>query len=502
MFLPLSLRQRILWTLLPFAVLLAALGGIALWLLHGLGGSIDVILQENYESVVAMQNLKDSLERIDSSFQFMLVAQEMKEVPDREAIQAKARDAFATSWKHYDDSLQDEQANITIHPTEDSLVRQLLESSQQYQRLGNEFYDAASRNAATPNDYHGPGGLYDTFTRIKGLADEILQLNQQRMKLASDDASRLAAVSLAGLGAGFTAAICLAGLLVWQTMRTILRPIKAVQEAALGIAAGNLDQLVPVFSRDELGQLAEAFNQMAHHLREYRQSQTAHLMRAQRTSQAAIDSFPDPILVIDPDGRAEMANPEARRLFGVAPRSREHPAAELWQPPESLRQPLEDALHGQRDYLPEGFDRILAWGEAGRDRAYLPRILTIRDADGRTLGAAVVLQDVTRLRLLDQVKSDLVATASHELKTPLTSIRLAVHLLLEESVGPLTHKQTELLLDARENCERLLAMVNHLLDLARLERGSVQLDLQPIAPVTLLRDAVEAMRARMTKKSR
>ena len=80
------------------------------------------------------------------------------------------------------------------------------------------------------------------------------------------------------------------------------------------------------------------------------------------------------------------------------------------------------------------------------------------------------------MRLLDQVKSNLVATASHELKTPLTSIRLAVHLLLEESVGPLTSKQTELLLDARENSERLLAMINNLLDLARLEQGSRQLD--------------------------
>ncbi len=104
----------------------------------------------------------------------------------------------------------------------------------------------------------------------------------------------------------------------------------------------------------------------------------------------------------------------------------------------------------QRDYSPEGFDRVILLGSDGRERAVLPRILAIRDPYGNTLGAAVVLQDVTRLRLLDQVKNNLVATASHELKTPLTSIRLAVHLLLEEAVGPLTSKQTELLLDARK----------------------------------------------------
>src|SRR5204862_7931074 len=141
--------------------------------------------------------------------------------------------------------------------------------------------------------------------------------------------------------------------------------------------------------------------------------------------------------------------------------------------------PLAEALRGQQDYLPESFDKAIQLGANGRERAVLPRILTIRDPHGNTLGAAVLFQDVTRLRLLDQVKSNLVATASHELKTPLTSLRLAVHLLLEEAAGPLTPKQTELLVDARENSERLLAMVNNLLDLARIEQGRRQLDVRP-----------------------
>jgi signal transduction histidine kinase len=157
---------------------------------------------------------------------------------------------------------------------------------------------------------------------------------------------------------------------------------------------------------------------------------------------------------------------------------------------------LAEALTNQNDYSPEGFDHVILMGPRGRERAILPRILAIRDPYGNARGAAILLQDVTRLRLLDQVKSNLLATASHELKTPLTSIRLAVHLLLEEQVGPLTPKQTELLLDARENSERLLAMINNLLDLARLEQGSKQLDVLPQRPADLLRAAADAVRAR------
>jgi PAS domain S-box-containing protein len=271
-------------------------------------------------------------------------------------------------------------------------------------------------------------------------------------------------------------------------------------QAAMGISAGNLDQVVPYPSRDELGQLAQAFNRMAHHLRDYRQSQSAQLLRAQRTSQATIDSFPDPVLVIDTEGHVEMANPAARRLLGVVPRQQGQPAAGIWHPPEPLRQPLAEALRGQQDYLPDGFDKAILFGSDGRERAVLPRILTIRDPYGSTLGAAVLLQDVTRLRLLDQVKGNLVSTASHELKTPLTSIRLAVHFLLEEVTGPLTPKQTELLLDARENCERLLAMVNNLLDLARLEQGYRQLDVRPESVELLLKAAAEAIGPRAQDK--
>src|SRR5262249_8495280 len=112
------------------------------------------------------------------------------------------------------------------------------------------------------------------------------------------------------------------------------------------------------------------------------------------------------------------------------------------------------------------------------------------------LGAAVVLQDVTKFRLLDQLKSDMVSTVSHELKTPLTSMQMVVHLLLEEVVGPLTPKQVELLLAARQDSSRLLAMVNDLLDLTRIEQGRLRLDLAPIAPGGLISEAAERWSSR------
>jgi two-component system, NtrC family, sensor histidine kinase KinB len=480
----LSLRQRILVTLVPLLLLLAVIGSAGIVLLFRLGNSVNAILRENYRSVIAMEGLNEAVERIDSSFQFALSGR-----------LDQAQHQFTRSWDSYVENLEIEKNNITV-PGEGELVARLEQTTADYQRKGEEFYAPHSTIEQRSKAYYGPQGLLAGFNQIKDVSGQILHLNQNNMQQASADARHLAKLSAIGFAVGLAVALVLAGFAVLHTMRTILQPVQTVTQAALAISGGNLDQLVPFESVDELGQLARAFNTMTRHLREFRQSQSARLFRAQQASQATVDSFPDPVIVIDSEGYVEIANPAARRLLGVFSKHHGQPTSGTWQPPEQLRQPLADALEQQRDYSPEGFDHVILLGAEGRERAVLPRVLSIHDPQGNTLGAAVLLQDVTRLRLLDQVKNNLVATASHELKTPLTSIRLAVHLLLEETVGPLTPKQMELLLDARENSERLLAMVNNLLDLARLEQGSRQLDLQPVRPEALLRTAADAVRPR------
>jgi len=480
----LTLRHRILLTLLPLLLLLAVVGSAGVVLLSRLGNSVSSILRENYDSVRAMEQLDEALERIDSSFQFALSDQR------DEALQL-----YDHNWPVYRKNLEKEQSNITL-PGERELVDQLQKLTGEYEHAGQVFHDTDPADPALRRQYYDPAGLQDQFKAIKNASGEIRQINQANMEQASRDARRLAGRSLVWFGIGSAVAVVLAMLAAWHTVRTVLRPVRAVTEAAVGISAGNLHQVVPYLSRDELGELSQAFNSMARGLREFRESQSARLLRIQQTTQATVDSFPDPVIVIDTEGRVEIANPAAGRLLGVQTRRSGAADPAHWQPPPSLQKPLADALQGQHDYSPDGFEQAIHFNSQGRELTLLPRILNIRNSDGDTLGAAVVLQDVTRLRLLDEAKSNLVATASHELKTPLTSLRLAVHLLLEETIGPLNPKQLELLIDARDNCERLLAVVNNLLDLARLEQRDQQVILQPERPESLLRTAADTIRSR------
>jgi two-component system, NtrC family, sensor histidine kinase KinB len=485
-----TLRQRIVLALAPLVCLLAVIGATGIFLLRQVGNRIEDILRENYVSVEAMVGLNEALERIDSSFQFDLQGKE------------DAKHDYDTNWVLYRENLRLEENNITL-PGEEERVNKLRNLTEEYRQRGDRFFAGGPNRRGRGEEYFGAAGnrgLLQCFRDIKDVAEEIRKMNKENMEEASGKAKSTAANSQIWLGIGLAATVVLAGLLIWSTRRSILRPIQAVTQSAIAIGAGDLNQAVPVMSRDEIGQLAEAFNRMARQLRDYRQSHSARLLRAQRTSQATIDSFPDPVLVVDPGGGVEMANPAAHRLLGIASPARDRKTPYVWLPPPALRQPLQDALQRHQPFLTQAFDQTVTFRHNGEDRAYLPQILPIQDPFGSTLGAAVVLNDVTRFRLLDQIKSDLVATVSHELKTPLTSVRLVLHLLLEETVGPLTPKQTELLIDARDNAERLLNMIEHLLALARLEQGRDSLQVQAQTPQALLQAAAETARPRAESK--
>ena len=206
-----------------------------------------------------------------------------------------------------------------------------------------------------------------------------------------------------------------------------------------------------------------------------------------QTAQATIDSFPDPVVVVDTSPRRGTGQPRGATVSRRRARCRHRRAVDA---PGSVASTIDEVLSGGHDSIPASLDNAWCVRDQGNERFFLPRVLAIRGQDG-LLGAAVVLSDVTKFRLVDQLKSDMVSTVSHELKTPLTSLQMAVHLLLEEVVGPLNAKQIELLLAARQDAERLLTLVNDLLDLTRIEQGRLRLNLGAVEVSALVAEAVE-----------
>jgi signal transduction histidine kinase len=134
----------------------------------------------------------------------------------------------------------------------------------------------------------------------------------------------------------------------------------------------------------------------------------------------------------------------------------------------------------------------MRWITGDGEKYFLVRASPLQSEEASGAGVIVVAQDVTRFRRIDALKSDVVATVSHELKTPLTSLRLATHMLLEESTGPLASIQRELAITARDETERLQSTVNELLDLVRIEREAGAMKPSAINADALLREVASA----------
>jgi two-component system, NtrC family, sensor histidine kinase KinB len=325
------------------------------------------------------------------------------------------------------------------------------------------------------------------FTEIKDTAQEIIRINQDNMVQADREARQLAAESTRYMIVAIVAGIAGAIFFATRLQRSILQPIQALTAVSKELGDGKLDQVVPVASHDELGQLADTFNKMATKLRAYRQAMGDQILHARQMTEITFSAFPDPIIALTSDGRIDFTNPAANRFLY-------HVGQKVGLPP-GVQAEVDRVFKGAPDFLPTSFECVLVFRVEDHEVFMLPRVIGMRDEAGHIFGAAVILQDVTRLRLLDEVKTNLVSTVSHELKTPLTSVRMGLHLLLEERIGTLNAKQTELLLAAREDSERLLRMINDLLDLAKLESGKAVLPSQPVEPQELVESAGEDLQA-------
>ena len=261
------MRKRIFIGLLPLLVLLVAVGWCAVSLFSHLGGAIDVILRENYRSIVASQNMKESAERMDSAL-FFTIAGEWE----------RSRKMYDENLPVFEQNLDAELHNITISG-EGDLANKVKRLHERYAARAKEFLATADVEARRQLYF---SEMLPLFTEIKDTAQAILDLNQNNMLCADRKARELSALSTRYMIFAIIAGLAVALYFALRLQRSILRPIQALTGFSRELGEGNLDQVVPVVSDDELGQLADAFNKMAAKLRAYGRSPATRFCRRGR----------------------------------------------------------------------------------------------------------------------------------------------------------------------------------------------------------------------------
>jgi NtrC-family two-component system sensor histidine kinase KinB len=314
----------------------------------------------------------------------------------------------------------------------------------------------------------------------KRALDNINATERQVRERALLVAGLLGLVGLAVLIIGFVTAHAIA--------QRFGAPIEALAQAADNIGQGNFEVTLPISSAVEMNLLTKRFGIMAQALREHQATNIDELLAGQQRLQAVLDSIDDGLLMIDRDGRLEHLNPVAQRQLG-------------WES-DRLGQGLGVAL--ERPELDDQLQLVLRGGTLERAPEDLSievdgesRLLTfsltpVSHTQGHILGAVMVLHDVTEQRAFERVRSEFVLRASHELRTPVTGMHMAFGLFRERAHFAKDSREADLLDTVNEEMQRLMQLINDLLNFSRYQNGLQKLTLAPCS----IEDLLEQARAR------
>ena len=476
-----TLGKKLLLAQTPLIAALLILGLAATVTVSRLGKHSQVILADNYRSILAMQRMKDAIERMNAGALFILGGRR----DEGAAMAAESRPRIASE-------LDVELHNIT-EPGEQEASDALRADWLDYAGRFDAFVALTAPEEAARSYY---GELLPRFEAVRKQTQFILDMNQEAMVAKSEQvriASRrmdtfMLAATFAAIALGLVASAAL--------LARMLRPLTVLSSAARCIGEGDFAIRAEVESGDEIGLLAKEFNSMAQGLERYRKSSLGELLFARHTAQAVIDSLPDPILSFDLEGTLVSVNLAAEDSLGLTPGpARLEPLAGL---DPALRLAVNRAtghvLAGKGAYQPAGFEEAVHIASGAPEGYYLPLASPVLGELGSLAGVTVVLRDVGMLRRLDEMSVDLVATFAHEFRTPLTSLHMAIHVCLEKMAGPLNEKQSDVLTAAREECERLQRMIGDLLDIARLQSGRTPLQAGPVDARALVNAVIEKHR--------
>ena len=315
------------------------------------------------------------------------------------------------------------------------------------------------------------------------------------------------------------ASSCIVIFVAWWAAQRIATPILRVAEAARSIGQGEFDSEIVVDSDDEVGTLAEEFNEMRRNLK----TAVGQLTQEERKLTTIVDNLGEGLVVVEPTGYVLYVNPVAERLLNLGETSGfnyitlDTEAGEIrWtnaagetgaeEITDTRTADLKILSASQRETAQHQtmIAEISVDGDLpGSSKHRILRIIASHfpDESGNVAGTVYVFDDVTNEHEIEQMKSEFVSLVSHELRTPLTSIIGFISLILDGKTGEINYKQQESLSRALRQSERLAELINDLLDISRIEAGRIEMKQEQVQIDAIAEGRIEELRPQADEKT-
>lgn len=421
-------------------IVILVFGILGITSIYKLRNDTNKVLINNYETLVYNNNMLKSLD----------------ELPDNQI-----------AYQDFEKNLLLQEKNITEYG-EDDATKWLRKN---FEKL-----------KLQPNDS-------SNYREIRQAIQRINNINQNAILRKNDTAQSTASNAIFWLTIVFTILTIVALTLTVNFPDIIATPIKALAEGITAIANKNYSNRIHLKQDDEFGDLANAFNIMAEKLDEYEHTNLAKIKFEKSRIETIINQMKDGIIGLDEQKNILFINAVAEKMLGL----KEQDIIGKYVADIALTNDL------MRRLLQDDHRKELKIYADNKESYFNKDVLSVSN-DDQVIGNVIVLRNITPFHELNEAKTNFIATVSHELKTPIASIKMSLDLLENKQIGSLNNDQQQLIDSIKDDSNRLLKITGELLNLSQVETGNIQLSLQPCNLVNIVDYATNAVKMSAEQK--
>lgn len=464
--------------ILIFIVILSTLTLSNLWAIFNfkvLNNTVERIFDSNYKSIAAAQQMESIIERQDSLQLSYLSTKDQKYI-----------DAFIKAEKEFQNFLKQAKNNVTEKGEKDFVSE--LDTS--YNSYINTFYKFLAKENLQTEYYFSE--IFPKFEKIKSTCKNLLELNQNAMILKRKEAD-ITTKKASFLMITLTIIMTFLGIIVIiHSTKKILYQFNIFIDKIKKISGEDYSQKIPLNMDKEFNKLGLAFNQMTKQLDIYKQMDIEKILNEKSKAEAIVESISDGIIVTDMNNNIILVNEAAEKIFNI----KEQDVLDR-QFLEGINNPkifdsIQEVLKNKN--LKSSLKQIEISLASNNKKMYCKVYVSSISKNNENIGVITLLQDITKSKEIDKMKTEFIATVSHEFKTPLTSIGMSVDLLSADKDINSNPMHKDLIRIIKEEKERMIYLIKDLLDLSKIETGKDQIKLENCKLKSILENSIEDLK--------
>ncbi|HIW48055.1 MAG TPA: PAS domain-containing protein [Firmicutes bacterium] len=455
---PKSIQSRITWINISLVAIIGILGLFSLFSLQNLRQALVNLISTNYNSIERLAVMESCLKEQRQDILLLLYHSENAEAQTDFQTQCNT---FASAWQAEYDTI--------VLPQE---MEMILEINTSYEDFCHTL-DLMHQNQTTLALLQDQKTFYQdtvlpSYKKVLQAIEQLRSSNETALFGRQDEASAIVHRAIFMLCFLFLLAAVIAFIFFRSATQKLFRPIYEITQNLRSMRQGSLNQKATVHNTDEIGMLCSEFNQMTQRLSAFEQSTLGSLMEERNKTYYIVRAITDPLLILDHDYHVTLINRSFEALFSTT--KKEAQGRHFLELLSGPRFSSFSQIHYQSN---QTWKKILEVSGPNQSQFFHVTVTPVFTPAGEKSFVILAFRDVTESQHLEKLRTDFIATISHEFKTPLTSILMGAGLLENPKIGPVNAEQKKILATMREDGEQLNDLVGSLLTLSRMESSQV-----------------------------